>query len=261
MKKKTLIVANWKMNPGSAAEARALFNRTKQTGSRLERMETVICPPFPYLGLFARAATTRVFLGAQDVFWANSARATGEVSPEMLKDLGVSYCIVGHSERRALGETDDIVSKKLRAALAEGLTPIVCVGEKERDSGGHYFSTLKSQIAASFSGVTRAQVRDTVIAYEPLWAIGKSAREAAEPRAIREMSIFIRKVLSDLFGAEAAQFPRILYGGSAEEANTASILSEGDVSGLLVGHASLNAEGFGEMLKVANTFEALNSKL
>src|SRR3989344_2234292 len=124
MRKKKLIVANWKMNPGSAAEARVLFNKTKQTGSRLDKVETVICPPFPFIGLFARAGTTRVFLGAQDVFWANSARATGEVSPEMLKDLGASYCIIGHSERRALGETDDSVSKKLRAALAEGLTPI-----------------------------------------------------------------------------------------------------------------------------------------
>lgn len=252
MRRKYLIVANWKMNPGSAAEARVLFQKTKQTGSRLDKVETVICPPFPFIGLFARAGTTRVFLGAQDVFWANSARATGEVSPEMLKDLGVAYCIIGHSERRALGETDNTVSRKLRAALAEGLTPIVCVGEKERDIAGRYFDALKSQIAASFSGVTRAQFRDICIAYEPLWAIGKSAREAAEPRVIREMSIFIQKVLSDLFGEETARLPRILYGGSAEERNTAPILAEGGVSGLLVGHASLNAEGFGKMLKAAN---------
>lgn len=240
------------MNPPNAAEARVLFSKTKQAGSRLDKVETVICPPFPYLGLFAHGGTTRVSLGAQDVFWANFARATGEISPEMLKDLGVSHCIVGHSERRSLGETDEIVSKKLRAVLAEGLTPIVCVGEKERDAEGRYFDVLKTQIAASCSGLTRAQLRDISVAYEPLWAIGKSAREAMEPRVIREMSIFIQKILADLYGEEAAKLPRILYGGSAEEGNTASILIEGGVNGLLVGHASLNAEGFAKMLKSAN---------
>ncbi len=252
VKKKKLIIANWKMHPGSAAEARVLFHKTKLTGGRLDAVETVVCPPSPYLGLFAHAGTSRVLLGTQNVFWANSARATGEISPEMLKDLGVSYCIVGHSERRALGETDEIVSKKLKAVLAEGLIPVVCVGEKERDVEGRYFGILKTQITASFSGTKKAQFRDICIAYEPLWAIGKSAREAMEPRVIREMSIFIQKVLSDLYGAEAAQLPRILYGGSVEERNTAPILSEGGVSGLLVGHASLNAEEFTKMLKIAN---------
>ena len=251
-KEKKLIVANWKMNPSTLKEAGMLFIKTKRTASRIEKVETVICPPYPYLGMFAHGETTRVSLGAQDVFWANSARATGEISPQMLQDIGVSYCIVGHSERRALGETDDIISKKLKAVLAEGLTPIVCVGEKERDAEGRYFDTLKRQITASFVGTTKAQFRDIAIAYEPLWAIGKSAREAMEPRVIREMAIFIQKVLSDIYGEETAGFPRILYGGSAEEGNTASILSEGGVSGLLVGHASLDAERFARMLKSAN---------
>ena len=142
MRKKKLIVANWKMNPGSAVEARVLFAKTKLVGGKLDKVETVICPPFVYLGLFAHAGTTRVSLGAQDVFWANTGRATGEVSPEMLKDVGVSYCVIGHSERRALGETDEAVSKKLRAVLAEGLVPILCVGEKERDADGTYFDVL-----------------------------------------------------------------------------------------------------------------------
>lgn len=249
--KKKLIVANWKMNPGSVAEARALFGKTKRTGERLEKVDTIICPPFPYLGVFARTGTARVSLGAQDVFWTNSARATGEVSPEMLKNLGVTYCIIGHSERRALGETDDSVSKKLRAILAERLTPIVCVGEKERDADGRYFETLKTQILASFVGATAAALRNVCIAYEPLWAIGKSAKDAMEPRVIHEMAIFIHKVLSDQFGKETER-PCILYGGSVEEKNAAPILAEGGVSGLLVGHASLDAEVFAKMLKSAN---------
>ena len=251
-KKKKLIVANWKMNPSSGAEARVLFGREKLAGGKLEQVETVICPPFPYLGLFSNSGTTRVSLGAQDVFWANSARATGEVSPEMLHDLGVSYVIIGHSERRALGETDEVVSKKLKAVLSERLIPIVCVGEKERDPDGKYFALLKTQIVASFAGTTRSQFRDICIAYEPLWAIGKSAKEAMDPRGVLEMAIFIQRVLADTFGEEAAKLPRILYGGSVEESNTASILADGGVSGLLVGHASLDAEGFVKMLKSAN---------
>ena len=252
-KSKKLIVANWKMSPASLAEARVLFGKTKLAGGKLEKVETVICPPFPYLGLFANTDTSRVSLGAQDVFWANSGRATGEVSPEMLRDLGVSYVIVGHSERRALGETDEMVSKKVKAVLAEGLTPIVCVGEKERDPDSRYFDTLQTQIVASFAGIVRAQFQGICIAYEPLWAIGKSAKEAMDPGGIREMAIFIQKVLADAFGEETAQLPRVLYGGSAEESNTASILTEGGVSGLLVGHASLDAERFIKMLRSANT--------
>ncbi len=253
MRKKKLIVANWKMNPGSAVEARVLFAKTKLVGGKLDKVETVICPPFVYLGLFAHAGTTRVSLGAQDVFWANTGRATGEVSPEMLKDVGVSYCVIGHSERRALGETDEAVSKKLRAVLAEGLVPILCVGEKERDADGTYFDVLKNQLKLSLAGLRRTDFREFVIAYEPLWAIGKSAREAMTPRDIRETTIFIRKVLADMYDAATAQQPVLLYGGSAEESNTAAILSEGGVAGLLVGHASLDATGFIGMLKSANS--------
>ncbi len=218
----------------------------------MERVETVICPPFPYLGMFAHTGTTRVSLGAQDVFWANSARATGEVSPEMLKDLGVSFVLVGHSERRALGETDEIVSKKLTAVLTEGLTPILCIGEKERDADARYFDIVKNQLKSSLAGIQRRFLSGLVIAYEPLWAIGKSARDAMKPRDICETSIFIRKVLTDVYDAETAQTPAILYGGSVEPENTRAIFSEGGVNGLLVGHASLGKEGFGQMLKTAN---------
>lgn len=253
MKKgKRLVVANWKMNPASAAEARVLFNKTKLAGSKLEAVETVICPPFPYLGVFAHGGTTRVRLGAQSLFWANSARATGEVSPEQLSDLGISFVIVGHSERRAFGETNEVVARKLKATLAEGLTPVLCVGERERDAEGRYLDTLKAQLTASLAGTNRSQLRDIVIAYEPLWAIGKSARDAMNPRVVRETEIFIRKTLTDLFGAGEAREPRILYGGSVEEANTKAMLTDGGVDGLLVGHASLDAEGFIKMLKTAN---------
>lgn len=254
-KGKKIIVANWKMNPSTVVEARALFAKTKRAASRLEKVETVICPPFPYLGIFSHAGTSRFSLGAQDVFYSNSGRATGEVSPEMLCDIGVSYCIVGHSERRALGETDEIVSKKIKAVLAEGLTAILCIGEKERDVEGHYFDILKQQMAASLFGIRRPQFRDVVIAYEPIWAIGKSAREAMAPRDICEMSIFIRKVLADIYDQETAVVPAVIYGGSAEEENADAILTEGNVQGLLVGHKSLDANAFIGILRIAENIK------
>ncbi|MDO8564684.1 MAG: triose-phosphate isomerase [bacterium] len=252
MRRKKLIVANWKMHPGSMAEARSLFGKTKRAGSRLEKVETVICPPFAYLGAFAHGGTSRVFLGAQDVFYSNSGRATGEVSPEMLRDLGVTHVIVGHSERRALGETNELVARKAVAVLAEGMQAIVCIGEKERDEGGAFYETLKVQLKESLQGIARRFFIDLIIAYEPLWAIGKSAKEASTPKDVQEMSIFIRKVLTDLYGKEAAQQPSVLYGGAVEEENAGAILSSGGVQGLLVGHKSLDAEAFARILKSAN---------
>src|SRR3989344_9117386 len=130
MRKKKLMVANWKMNPGSVAEARVLFGKTKLAGGKLDKVETAMCPTFPYLGLFAHAGTTRVSLGAQDAFWQNSARVTGAVAPEVLDDLGVAYVIVGHSERRALGETDEETAKKTAAVIKEGMQAILCIGER-----------------------------------------------------------------------------------------------------------------------------------
>lgn len=252
MRRRKLIIGNWKMNPASLAEARALFGKVKRAAEKLERIETVLCPPFPYLGAFAHSGTARFFLGAQDVFWENSRRATGEVPPEMLADLGVSHVIVGHSERRALGETNEVVAKKTLAALKEGLRAIACVGEKERDSDGRFYAALKNQLAQSLSCVPRRYFLDLAIAYEPLFAIGKSAREAMTPRDICEISIFIRKALTDMYGAETALLPPILYGGSVEAANASAILKEGRVDGLLIGHASLVPEEITTILKNAD---------
>jgi len=247
------MVANWKMHPGSAAEARLLFGKLRRAGSKQSTVETVICPPFPYLGLFAHSGTTRVSLGAQDAYWQNSARMTGAVAPEVLRDLGVSYVIVGHSERRAQGETDEVVAKKVVAVIKEGMKAILCIGERERDADARYYDFLKLQLRASLAGLQRRLLQELIIAYEPIWAIGKSARDAMGPRDVREMTIFIRKVLSDLYDVETANAVTILYGGSAEDENTAALFVEGGIGGLLVGHASLNAEGFGKMLITANT--------
>lgn len=252
MKKgKKLIVANWKMNPGTAAEARALFLATRRAAQAARRVSVTVCPPFPFLPLFSRLANGVIALGAQDAFWRNGGPHTGEVSPEMLKDIGVTLAIVGHSERRARWETDDIVSRKAQAVVREGFTALVCIGERIRDENGNFFGVLREQMKASFSKVQRRFLSDIAIAYEPLWAISKNWRDAASPAVVRETAIFIRKVMSEMFGEAGVAVP-VLYGGSVGPENAGALLRDGDISGFLVGHESLDAEAFAWIIRIAN---------
>src|SRR3989344_8422328 len=252
MKKgKKLIVANWKMNPGTAAEARSLCLASRRAAAEARRLSVVVCPPFPFLSLFSRLANGVISLGSQDVCWRNGGPYTGEVSPEMLKDIGVTLSIVGHSERRARGETDDIVSRKAQAVVREGFSALVCIGEKTRDENGDYFAVLREQIKSSFSKVQRRFLSDILIAYEPLWAIGRNWRDAATPEAVREAAIFIRKVMADIFGDAGAQVP-VLYGGSVGPENAQALLRGGDIAGFLVGHESLEPDAFAWLTRIAN---------
>ena len=239
------------MNPGTAAEARALFLATRRAAAAARRVSVVICPPFPFLSLFSRLVNGVISLGAQNSFWRNGGAYTGEVSPEMLKDAGVSLVLVGHSERRSRGETDDIISRKAQAIVREGLTAVVCVGEKSRDEEGDFFTSLREQIRTSFSKVQRRYLSDVVVAYEPLWAIGKNWREAASPEAVREAAIFIRKTLVDMFGDVGAEVP-VLYGGSVGPENAEALLRGGDITGFLVGHESLDPEAFSFLIQLAH---------
>ncbi len=248
-KNKKLIVSNWKMNPATLDEAKELCKKVSKVAGRLKNIESVICPPFVYLSSLGGKKSN---LGAQDVFWRNAGSFTGEVSPEMLRDLGVTYCIIGHSERRTIGESDEVISKKVLAGLREGLKVILCIGEKERDVAGEYFEFLKTQLKQSLLGVERKYLSDLTIAYEPLWSIGKSFADAMKPVDIRETSIFIKKVLSDIYDQKVSSSVRIIYGGSVETENISSILGEGEVEGVLVGHKSLEADEFIELLKRAN---------
>ncbi|MDP3661557.1 MAG: triose-phosphate isomerase family protein [bacterium] len=248
---KKLIIANWKMNPGTAAEARALFLATRRAATQARRVSVTICPPFPFVPLFSRLSNGVITLGSQDAFWRNGGPHTGEVSPEMLKDIGVTLSIVGHSERRARWETDDMVSRKAQAVVREGLSALVCIGERARDENGDFFGVLREQMKASFSKVQRRFLSDIVIAYEPLWAISKNWRDAASPAIVRETTIFIRKVMADMFGEEGVAVP-ILYGGSVGPENAGALLRDGDISGFLVGHESLDAEAFAWIIQIAN---------
>ena len=234
------------MYPKTLREAKKLFNGIARRVSRTRGATIVVCPPLPYLEELKRTYRgTKIRFGAQDVSLHEKEGAhTGEVSASMLKNLGAQYAIVGHSERRAMGETDDIVAAKVRAALKAGLVPLICIGERERDREGKYFSWLERELAASLGAVSRAHARRLVIAYEPIWAIGKTARGAMKPQEVHEMIIFIKKVLSKHYGRKLGMRVPILYGGSVEPGNVLGLMRDGAADGFLVGHASIAPRDF-----------------
>ncbi len=248
---KKIVVGNWKMNPTSVEEARRIYRSVNNTAKKLTSTDVVVCPPFVYSKLFlSKNNKNPVLVGSQDSFMEDQGSYTGEVSPLMLKDLGISYVIVGHSERRARGETDELVSKKIQAVLESGMSPILCIGEKERDAGGNYLHFIKDQIKNSLNKVSKKYINKLVIAYEPLWAIG--AKEAMNTSDIHEMTLFIKKVLSDIYGHSEALSTKILYGGSVNFRNATDIIVSGQVNGLLVGRESINSAGFVELLKAVD---------
>jgi triosephosphate isomerase len=261
MTKKAIIIGNWKMNPVTLKEAEGLFSRVLKDTSSIKKTEIVICPPFIYLEPFSRLLQTKrsklkANLGAQNAFGGEEVGAfTGEVSGEMLYNIGARYVILGHSERRVLGETDALINKKIKASLRAGLVPILCVGESERDANHGYFNLVKIQLEECLMGVSRNSISKIIIAYEPVWAISTTPdRKDATPNDCREMVIFIRKILSDKFGPDAGKM-RIIYGGSVNEKDAQEFLQNGGVDGLLPGRVSLDAKKFVEIVKIC---EALN---
>lgn len=249
--KRKIIVGNWKLNPTNLDEAKKIWRKVKNISSKLLSTYVVECPPFVYISKFSLVKGKQtVGVGAQNAFFEDQGAFTGEISPLMLKDLGVTHIIVGHSERRNMGETDEIVAKKVQAVLEAGVHPIVCVGEKERDDHGLYLDTLKMQIKNSLAKVPKKLIAQLILAYEPVWAIG--SKEPMNPIIIHEMSIFLRKVLSDMFGHENAMKTPVLYGGAVNFRNAAEIISKGNVDGLLVGRESVNTPSFLELLKAVD---------
>lgn len=244
------------MNPFSEKEVERILNGVKKTATRLKKTQVVICPPFIYFNNLRKiiGKSANLSLGAQNAFWEIDGAFTGEVSPEMIKNYGGSYVILGHSERRALGETDEMVSKKAMACLKTGLKTVVCVGEKIRDEQGDYLVFLRDEIRASLNKIQKRFLRNLIIAYEPIWAIGKKDTEAMLPADIHEMAIYVKKVLSEIYGQGRALAVPILYGGSVGGENTGEIIKNGGVDGLLVGHQSFKPENFIEILKSVENF-------
>lgn len=254
MKKKNIVIANWKMNPSSLGEAKNIFNFTKKAASLLKNTEVLLAPPYVYLQPLSKISRPKnLYITAQNTHYEEKGAFTGEVSTSMLKDLGVRFVLVGHSERRAMGESDNIVNKKLQAVFEAGLTPILCIGESIRDKEGSHLEFLKEQLKNSIYGLQKKYMVGMMIAYEPVWAIGKSYREAMSPTDIHETVLFIRKSLGELFGKDIASSVRILYGAAVEAPNARAIIDYGNVEGFLVGHASLKKEEFPLILKAIDS--------
>lgn len=253
---KKLIVGNWKMYPVHAKDAREKFVAIKKVAATFRNVQTVVCPPLIFMGDVKKLVSGhRVVLGAQNTWIENEGAYTGEISPAMLASMGIGYVIVGHSERRSLvngyGETDLLVNKKVLASVKVGLTVIVCVGERDRDPDGEYLKHIALQVKAALKGVQRKDLTKIVIAYEPIWAIGRHAVRSASTDDALEVSILVKKTLADMYGKEGGRV-EILYGGSVDAKNAWEFLLKSQVNGLLVGRVSLDPKAFGEILKSAD---------
>ncbi|MEO1527475.1 MAG: triose-phosphate isomerase [Planctomycetota bacterium] len=244
MTRRTIIAGNWKMNTRAAAAAELAKGVSDAVGEN-PSVEVAVCPPSVYLAAIGETlAGSAVGLGAQNLYAAGDGAYTGEVNASMLCDVGCHYVILGHSERRTiLGETDEQVSEKLAAALADNLIPIVCVGETlEQREAGETEAVVGSQLRGSLKGLDEARAPGVVIAYEPVWAIGTG--KTATPDQAEDVHAFIRGLLGELFTPEIADQVRIQYGGSVKPGNAKELLSQPNIDGALVGGASLKVDDF-----------------
>jgi len=247
--RKLIIAGNWKMNK-TVAEALDLVSGIKRELKDVKEVDIVVCPPFTALSEVSKAIlNTNIRLGAQNMSEHNYGAYTGEIAAGMLKEFSVRYVILGHSERRQYQkESDELVSKKTLAAHAASLKPIVCIGETlaERE-GGQMQSVLLNQVRGSLAGVSKQQMEETVIAYEPVWAIGTG--KTATSQQAQEAHAFIRGLLVKFFDETVARRVRIQYGGSVKASNARELMSQPDVDGALVGGASLEDRGFADIVK------------
>ena len=255
MSRKNLIAGNWKMN-NTVAEAVVLAQEISNRIERdwLELVDVAVCPPYvdlkPVKSVF-EFDRVDIAVGAQNVYWEPKGAFTGEISIAMIDNIGCTYCIVGHSERRNLfGETNEDVNLKASALVEADIVPFICVGESLSVlDAGTFLDFVTAQVRAAYAGMDEADAAKTVIAYEPVWAIGTG--RTATPEQAEEVCAAIRATVSELFGAEVAEGLRVLYGGSMNEGNAALLLAEADIDGGLIGGAALKAGSFTEIVKAA----------
>jgi triosephosphate isomerase (TIM) len=242
--RRPFIAGNWKMTQNRAS-AVALAEGVAKAAENIDGVDIAVCPPSCYLDAVGRAiAGSKVALGAQNMYHEKDGAFTGELSAAMLRDLGCTCVILGHSERRhILGETDAAINKKVHAALAAGLTPIVCVGEllSEREAG-QTLTVIRRQFEGSLAGVSPEQMKTIVIAYEPVWAIGTG--KVATPQQAEEVHLALRKIVSERYNGSIADAVRMQYGGSVKPDNAAELLKQPNIDGALVGGASLKVDQF-----------------
>ena len=244
---KYLIIANWKCNPATQEAALTLAKKVEKGVSQRKNIEVALAPPFIYLSAVGDVLS-KIKLGAQDSFWS-AGPYTGEVSTEQLKNLGVEYVLVGHSERRnILGETPSTVNQKLLSIIKHKMKPVLCVGETERMDG--IPETVGDQLRTSLRGVAASALENINIAYEPIWAISTTKGSRADtPDSAHQALLYIRKVLTDLYDRSSAEKVRIIYGGSVNSDNISSFIASGMMQGALVGGASLEEEEFLKIIK------------
>lgn len=245
-----LIIANWKSNPDSSGNAALLAAKIEKEISSVRGVEAVIAPPYHFFSE-VKNNIRKAQLGAQNMFWENVGPFTGEISWRHLRQLKIKYVIVGHSERRRLlGETGEMINKKVIAALENGLHPVLCVGEQTRDAEDD--SSVKDALSVALSGVKRNWLKNLVVAYEPVWAISTTPDSKPDtPANAFRAGIHIRKIITSLFDAKSAQQARIIYGGSVNSKNIWRFLGEGKMQGALVGASSLKPEEFAEIVAIA----------
>ena len=250
--RRKIIAANWKMNMTQAESQRFVDSFLREIGE-ITDVEVVIIPPFTALAKVTEAVgkAPNIKVGAQNMYWEKSGAFTGEISAPLLRDLFVHYVVLGHSERRTLfDETDEMVNRKVRAALEANLHPLVCVGETldQRDKG-NVEKILSMQLRGSLAGLKPEELQETVIAYEPVWAIGTGRN--ATPQQAQEAHAFIRKILREISDETTADRVRIQYGGSVKPENARELMSQPDIDGALVGGASLDSRSFVQIVKAA----------
>jgi triosephosphate isomerase len=244
MKKTKIIIANWKMNILTEKEAKKLVSSVKRKVIN-SKNTVVFCPPFVYLSSLKNISSKKIFLGAQNINSQEKGSFTGEVSVSHIQQYKVSYCIVGHSERRKIGESDNDISKKVSLCLTNRIKPILCVGETTRDDGGEYLKLIKDQIKTGLSLVSKSDIGEVLIAYEPVYSIGTGV--SMHPTDIHEMVLWIKKCLKELYG-DFSLNTKIIYGGSVNALNALDIVDSSSVDSLLVGKDSLDAESFSKII-------------
>jgi len=251
--RKPFVAGNWKMNMDSHTSVELVERIASGSVETAGKSFTVaVCPPFVYLQSVAKAlGSSGIAVGAQDMYFEPEGAFTGEISVSMLKDVGCLYCLCGHSERRhVIGETDELINKKVAAAIAGGLLPILCVGELlEERKASQTNEVVTRQVKGGLAGLSAEKLQAVTIAYEPVWAIGTGL--TATPEQAQEVHEFIRKLVGQMYNEEIAGEIRILYGGSVKPDNAAELMSQKDIDGSLVGGASLKADDFLAIIQAA----------
>jgi triosephosphate isomerase len=252
--RRKILIGNWKMNPQALRDARKIIEDVRKRVALVKSTKIIVCPPSIFLcDIKGTTTSKKIEYGVQNIYQDRSGAFTGEISASMSKSMGAEYAIVGHSERRARGETNDDVAKKVQEILREGMTAVVCVGEKEKDEHANHLEFVRDQVVSALRQVPKEKLWQIIIAYEPVYAIGAS--QPVSSHEVYERNIFIKKVLCEMYGKDKAFEVPVLYGGSVNDQNAAELVSGGGVDGLLVGRQSIAPESFAAIAKLLDKME------